>query len=209
MDTKKKTKNRGIEKPQAIPNNTQPPIHLSLLEIYPEPELPQEQDEQEKLNKKLLGAVWRGDAKGVRTSLNLGAKVDMIVEIGDTEGWTALMWAVGLGHTEICKLLIEHGADVNIQDNEGYTALMRVAKEGYIETTKYLLSVGANPLLENNDRENAYKRAGKAEIKQIIKIFENLWKKLGEEQTLLLMQNVNSAVRNCSPDKMYSIFVNL
>ena len=34
-------------------------------------------------------------------------------------GMTSLMWAAWYGHTEIVKILLENGADVNIQENDG------------------------------------------------------------------------------------------
>ena len=131
------------------------------------------------------------------------------VNIQDKIGSTALMWAAPKGHINICKLLVGYGADVNVQDKNGWTVLMETANNRYIGATKYLLSVGANPLLKTNNGETAYDKTNDEEIQQIIKTYENLWKRIGEEQTLLLIQNINPAIRDCSPDKIHSIFVSL
>jgi len=63
---------------------------------------------------------------------------------GPTEGgYTALMGASEYGYTEIVKLLIEEGADVNAQDYMGYTAFNFASKEGHTEIIKLLRDAGA------------------------------------------------------------------
>ena len=34
-------------------------------------------------------------------------------------GYTSLIWAAWRGHTDIVKILLENGADVNLQDDDG------------------------------------------------------------------------------------------
>ena len=58
-------------------------------------------------------------------------------------GWTALMEAVVLGdggpaHTEIVRLLVEAGANVNIPDRDGVTPLAHAKKRGYAEMVRIL-----------------------------------------------------------------------
>ncbi len=48
------------------------------------------------------------------------------------------------GSTEIAKLLIEKGSDVNAADHKGGTPLTAAVFGGNIETIKLLLSKGAN-----------------------------------------------------------------
>jgi len=50
------------------------------------------------------------------------------------------MLAVSHGKTEVVKLLIECGADLNIQDEDGSTALMCAAEHGLLEIVNILLS---------------------------------------------------------------------
>ncbi|KAK9075236.1 hypothetical protein SSX86_003557 [Deinandra increscens subsp. villosa] len=45
------------------------------------------------------------------------------LQIADSEGRTALHWAVDRGHFETAELLLSRNTDVNLKDNEGQTAL--------------------------------------------------------------------------------------
>ncbi|MCM3338446.1 ankyrin repeat domain-containing protein [Paenibacillus sp. MER TA 81-3] len=62
-------------------------------------------------------------------------------------GWTALMEAIVLGsggkeHQQAVKLLIEHGADVNIPDSKGVTALAHARERGFTEIANMLEQAG-------------------------------------------------------------------
>ena len=58
-------------------------------------------------------------------------------------GWTALMEAVVLGdggasHTEIVRLLVAAGANINIPDRDGITPLAHAKQRGYAEMVRIL-----------------------------------------------------------------------
>jgi uncharacterized protein len=63
-------------------------------------------------------------------------------------GWTALLEAIllsegGPQYQQIVKLLIEHGADVNLADGKGVTPLAHAKAKGYKEIQRLLEDAGA------------------------------------------------------------------
>ncbi|MHC4251452.1 MAG: ankyrin repeat domain-containing protein, partial [Planctomycetota bacterium] len=86
-------------------------------------------------------AAQRGDAEVVRKCLAEGVAVDARVS-----RWkrTALGQAAGGGHTEVVKLLLAAGADVNAGDVDGQTPLHHAVSEGCLEDVELLIEAGAN-----------------------------------------------------------------
>jgi len=63
------------------------------------------------------------------------------------DGGTPLMVAAIKGHSEITKLLLDKGANINQCTSNGYTALMWAASAGHNDTVRLLINQGANPML--------------------------------------------------------------
>lgn len=76
-----------------------------------------------------------GDIHGVQQELD--AHVD--VDIRDTKGWTALMYAARANQRDIVELLIQHNADINAKNDFGLTALMAATKSNHPEVLMLLL----------------------------------------------------------------------
>ena len=57
---------------------------------------------------------------------------------------TPLMEAASAGHTDIVRLLIAHGADVNAQSSSGNTPLMYACAGGHEDVVRVLLEAGAH-----------------------------------------------------------------
>ena len=58
-------------------------------------------------------------------------------------GQTALLRAAASGRADLARLLISHGADVDIQDNEGFSALITAARFNHKEVVRLLIDAGA------------------------------------------------------------------
>lgn len=56
------------------------------------------------------------------------------------------------GQEDVVKLLVEHGASVNVQSQNGFTPLYMAAQENHDNVVKYLLSNGANQSLATEVR---------------------------------------------------------
>lgn len=67
----------------------------------------------------------------------------MDVNQHDRLGTTPLQLAAEWGHIKIVKLLLAHGADVDLADNKGRTALSVAACQEYKATVRLLLDAGA------------------------------------------------------------------
>lgn len=73
-----------------------------------------------------------------------------IIEEGNLKPYKKLYYSAALlesssfGHPNVCKLLIDHGANINHQALNGFTALMFATSKGHTDTVKMLAEKGAN-----------------------------------------------------------------
>lgn len=93
----------------------------------------------------LIPAAERGPVEVVAELLN---HTDVDVNHVNNLGWTALLEAVILGdggpqRTEVVRLLIEAGADVNLPDGQGVTPLAHARQRGYTAMIALLEAAGA------------------------------------------------------------------
>jgi ankyrin repeat protein len=93
----------------------------------------------------LIRAADRGHVEIIRTLLQTDIDVDHVNRLG----WTALLEAIILGdggprHTEVVRLLVEAGADVNLADGSGVTPLAHAQQRGFDEMTEILRQAGAD-----------------------------------------------------------------
>ncbi|TRY98529.1 hypothetical protein DNTS_025149 [Danionella cerebrum] len=69
----------------------------------------------------------------------------------DEFGMTPLMHAAYKGKADMCRLLLQHGADVNCNEHDyGYTALMFAGLSGNAEITEMILNAGAETTSVNS-----------------------------------------------------------
>ena len=91
----------------------------------------------------LIPAAHHGHPEAVKVLLATAIDKDHVNRLG----WTALLEAVILGdggptHTEIVRLLVEAGANVNIADREGVTPLRHAKRRGFREMVRILEARG-------------------------------------------------------------------
>ncbi|KAI9429172.1 hypothetical protein H4582DRAFT_2032752 [Lactarius indigo] len=66
------------------------------------------------------------------------------VDVGSGPYGTPLHAALVMGHLEVARFLLEHGADVNAKDSFGDTPLRSFSKDGRMEVIRLLLEFGAD-----------------------------------------------------------------
>ncbi|EDV32729.2 uncharacterized protein Dana_GF21998 [Drosophila ananassae] len=84
-----------------------------------------------------------------RASKNITSFLSFI-DAQDEGGWTAMVWAAELGHTDIVSFLLNQGADPNICDNDNNTVLhwSTLHNDG-LDTITVLLQAGADCNVQN------------------------------------------------------------
>jgi ankyrin repeat protein len=94
----------------------------------------------------LIPAAEGGHTDVVREILTT---TDVDVNHVNKLGWTALLEAIilsdgGPKHQGIVRLLLEHGADVDLADKDGISPLEHAKQRGYREIERMLLAAGAH-----------------------------------------------------------------
>src|SRR5579859_2710895 len=98
----------------------------------------------------LVRAALQHDYPTLRNLVAAGQDIDSATQSG-----TLLLFASALGDTELAKVLIELGANVNARlERSGFTPLIWAAMEGHSDLVTLLLSHGAdvNATTDNGPR---------------------------------------------------------
>ena len=80
---------------------------------------------------RFLKAAENGNLKKIKSMLNKEVNIKTLINAVDKENNTALILASKFGYSEIVKILIENGADINIKNNDGKTALDYAEENDY------------------------------------------------------------------------------
>jgi ankyrin repeat protein len=93
----------------------------------------------------LIPAAHHGHVETVKVLLGTAIDVGHVNRLG----WTALLEAIILGdggpaHTEIVRLLVAHGANVNLADGEGVLPLTHAERRGQRAIAQVLRGAGAS-----------------------------------------------------------------
>lgn len=82
------------------------------------------------------------------------SKKEVELNVQDDKGYTPLMYAITNHNLNMVKLLVEHGADVNLCNNNGQSPLEIAYLYDSPEITEYLYSKGAKDLqIDKQNRE--------------------------------------------------------
>ncbi len=90
----------------------------------------------------LLSAAEKGDIAEVESILGYDSSLAAL-EAKDEMGNTPLILAASKNHTQIIKLLFQHGANLEAAGNSGYTALNVAAVTGRVDAAALLIALGA------------------------------------------------------------------
>jgi ankyrin repeat protein len=90
----------------------------------------------------IMTFAFQGNMHGIMMALE-GQDSRQILNQRDKNGVTPLYWAAHRGFSEVVKLLIDKGADVNTTAGRGETPLHIAVCFGHLDTVKQLLACGA------------------------------------------------------------------
>jgi ankyrin repeat protein len=129
----------------------------------------------DRADKALWKAALSGDIKGAKQAIIDGASVDRRnYSLSEKGSWTILMRVIyGRGDSEMVRILIEGGADVNAKSNKGATPLTLAAEKGHVNTARLLLSHGANINEKNDFGNTALMYAAEFGHPELVKVFLN------------------------------------
>lgn len=148
IDFVRKAIDLGININMSLDNNSVTPIHMaSIANKGPIIELLIQnganingQDTYSRTP--LFFASYHGNEAGAEAILKLNASI--AIENKNTK-FNSLLAAAYNGHTNIVKLLVQYGVNINIQDQYGQTSLFTAVCKNQISTVKALLALGADP----------------------------------------------------------------
>lgn len=122
--------------------------------------------------KEYIMPILGGKIDEVKRLIKVGVDVNEKFNWGATHDITALVFAVMLGRTEICKVLIDAGADISIESARGMTLLHQAAFSSgdFKDVAEFLIAKGldVNAKMKYGEAKDAtplHAAAGKGAIK--------------------------------------------
>jgi hypothetical protein len=90
-------------------------------------------------------------------------------------GFQLIHIAASCGQTDICEILLEHGADINARTVRGWhTPLHLALANGYSQTATFLLHKGCQRWKRNKYHETAYEYGIRRGYRQICEEFQRI-----------------------------------
>ena len=119
-------------------------------------------------------AALCGRARLLKAFLSGGTDVNQLEGIGGTAAVTLIMSAAFAGETDIIRVLIECGADVNLSNENGWTALLSAASCGHVDVVKLLLSIGADANAAAGDGDTPMTVAAKEGHDEVVRLLKEM-----------------------------------
>ena len=85
----------------------------------------------------------------------------------DDFGNTPLIVACQNGHSSVCHLLVEHGANLRLSNDKGNTALHYCFAYHFEDLGKFLISQGADEYAVNTDGLTCYEGLSLADVEHL------------------------------------------
>jgi ankyrin repeat protein len=114
-----------------------------------------------------MAAAFTDDLQMAKKLIEKNADIHAVDQLKKT----AIVYAAGVGATEIVELLLAKGVDINARYANDLTILMWAAGSGHTKTVEALLARGADPDLVDNRGKNALQMAddgGQLDAKNIL-----------------------------------------
>ncbi|EXX55155.1 uncharacterized protein OCT59_004119 [Rhizophagus irregularis] len=148
-------------------------------------------------------ACLNNDINRVKTIISKkgGSTVNEI----DSTGYTPLHYAARKGYLDICRILIDYGADVNAITPELFsTPLHRASTYNHSKVVTSLLSSGAKPELQDSDGKTCLHKACENGSKDVILTL----KKLNDFESLLRIKDKNERIASeyCKHEEILKLF---
>jgi len=151
------------------------PENLPLLNIGEEADVPVQPSGEELItprirsSRKLSEAALQGKTARAKVLLMEGAEADF--QDRENEKMTPLMNAALGGSLDVCRVLLDANAEVNLRSEPGGTPLMMACQGGHKQVVEHLLAKKAQVSLKTDNRETAMFFAadyGSTEIAQLL-----------------------------------------
>ncbi|KAM3964878.1 ankyrin repeat domain-containing protein 39 [Aphomia sociella] len=108
----------------------------------------------------LWHAAYYGDKDRVNFLIDKARNVKDTVNAADNSGYTPLHYAARTGNIDICKILLQNGANINTQTKSGVaTPLHKAASAGKIDMVKFLIQSGATIEMQDVDGQTVLHKA--------------------------------------------------
>lgn len=144
-----------------------PCVYVKLILNFSVKEVKEMSDDQ----KSLMMAITKGDFDEVQTVVRTS---NMKLNFADENGMSPLQNACYKGNLDICKFLIERGAEVNANEHvHGYTALMFAALGGHCDIVSLLLDSGASTTAVNSVGRTASAMAAFVGQHKVVAVINN------------------------------------